>query len=82
MYSSPRNSDMSHLNVHKFFGSEVASKIQQVGITRDTIILVYHVSTFDPRLLRRFLESAGYFDLFATQRELHTDGKYPPLASV
>ncbi|KAI0430588.1 hypothetical protein F5Y09DRAFT_330948 [Xylaria sp. FL1042] len=59
VYSSTRNSDrISHMNVH-----EVASKIQQVGITRDTIILVYHVSTFDLRLLRRFLESAGYIGL-------------------
>lgn len=58
VYSSPRDSDMSHMNVH-----EVASKIQQVGITRDIIILVYHVSTFDLRFLRRFLEPAGYFDI-------------------
>jgi hypothetical protein len=56
VYSLTRNPDISHMNVH-----EVALKIQQAGITQDTIILVYHVSTFDLGLLRRFLESAGYF---------------------
>lgn len=71
VYSSPRDSDMSHMNVH-----EVASKIQQAGITRDTIILVYHTSTFDLRLLRRFLESAGYFDL------LPPDENCIPMANI
>jgi hypothetical protein len=56
VYSSTRNPDICHMNVH-----EVASKLQQVGITQDTVILVYHVSTVDLRLLRWFLESAGYF---------------------
>ncbi|KAF3063385.1 hypothetical protein CFAM422_010200 [Trichoderma lentiforme] len=55
VYSSTRK-DISHMDVH-----EVALKIQQVGITKDTIILVYHSSTFDLTLLRQFLESAGYF---------------------
>ncbi|KAI3330212.1 hypothetical protein F4824DRAFT_492409 [Ustulina deusta] len=55
VYSSTRK-DISHMDVH-----EVALKIQQVGITQDTIILVYHTSTFDLTLLRQFLESAGYF---------------------
>jgi len=56
VYSSTRNAGLSHMNVH-----EVAFRLRQVGITQSTVILVYHATIFDLRLLRRFLESAGYF---------------------
>jgi hypothetical protein len=56
VYSSTRKARLSHMNVH-----EVAFRLQQVGITQQAVILVYHVTTFDLKLLRRFLESAGYF---------------------
>jgi hypothetical protein len=46
------------MNVH-----EIAMKIQQAGITQDTAVIVYHKSAFDLKLLRRYLESGGYFDL-------------------
>lgn len=55
VYSRSRIPGIGHMNVH-----EVSSKLQQVGITPDTVILVYHLSTMDLSLLREFLESAGY----------------------
>jgi hypothetical protein len=56
VFSSTRKlGDISCLDVYK-----VASKLQQAGITQDTMILVWHMSTSDLTLLRLFLESAGY----------------------
>lgn len=58
VYSSSRISGISRFNVH-----EVASKLQQAGITPDTIFLVWHTSRADLSILRQFLESAGYFNI-------------------
>jgi hypothetical protein len=58
VYSRSRIPGISYMNVH-----EVVLKLQQVGITPDTVILVYHVSAMDLSLLREFLESAGYTDI-------------------
>jgi hypothetical protein len=56
VYSSRR--EISHMNV-----DEVASKIQEVGITQDTVILVYGSHSLDLVILREFLESGGYLNL-------------------
>jgi hypothetical protein len=48
----------SHLSNHI---KRVTLGKRLVGITQSTVILVYHATNFDLRLLRRFLESAGYF---------------------
>lgn len=58
VYSSSRLSDITHFNVH-----EIASKLQQAGITPNTIFLVWHVSKADLSMTRQLLESAGYFDI-------------------
>lgn len=39
---------------------QIASKLKQAGITPDTIVLVYHVSVTDLKLLRELLESSGH----------------------
>ncbi len=51
------------MNVH-----EIASKLQRVGITPDTVVLVYHKSAFDLRILRQLLESAGYHGILPTDK--------------
>lgn len=56
VYSSARNTGPSHMNV-----DEVAFRLRQVGISPSTVIIVYHATKFDLKLLTRFLESAGYF---------------------
>lgn len=40
--------------------SEIAEMIVNTGVTRESIILIWHTSTFDLDLLRELLESAGY----------------------
>ena len=55
VYNSSWTSNIGHLNVH-----EIASKIQAASIAPNTIVLVYHKSADDLRILRQFLESAGY----------------------
>ena len=55
VFSPFRIRDIGRINV-----DEIASQLQEAGITQDTIILVYHKSPFDLRILRGFLESAGY----------------------
>ncbi|RSL43180.1 hypothetical protein CEP54_015183 [Fusarium duplospermum] len=55
---SPCRLSIDSMTVH-----QVASKLKEVGITPNTIILVYQVSTTDLRLLRELLESSGYFDI-------------------
>ena len=40
--------------------SEIAEMIINAGVTRESVILVWHTSTFDLDLLRELLESAGY----------------------
>ena len=55
VFSPFRIRDIGCINV-----DEIASKLQEAGITQDTIILIYHKSPFDLRILRGFLESAGY----------------------
>jgi hypothetical protein len=52
------------MNVH-----EVAGKIRETGISQDTVIIVYHKTLFDLRLLRDFLESGGYFDLLPPETQ-------------
>ncbi|KAI1744546.1 hypothetical protein F4680DRAFT_405137 [Xylaria scruposa] len=76
VYSSTRK-DISHVDVH-----EIALKIQQVGITLDTIILVYHISTFGLTLLRQFLESAGYSAVLPPDKNCNTHGQYSSPASI
>ncbi|KAH0562098.1 hypothetical protein GP486_003203 [Trichoglossum hirsutum] len=58
VFSSSRISNIGCINA-----DEIASKLLQVGITQDTIILVYHRSPFDLRTLRHFLESAGHHEI-------------------
>jgi hypothetical protein len=43
--------------------SEIAEMIINAGVTRKSIILTWHTSTFDLDLLRELLESAGYDDV-------------------
>jgi hypothetical protein len=43
------------MNVH-----EIAQTLQQKGISQDTIILVYHKTRMDLKILRQLLESQGY----------------------
>jgi hypothetical protein len=64
-------SGISRMNAH-----EVASRLQQAGITKDTMILVWHTSTMDLALLRQFLESAGYVHI------LPSDNNCIPLIQV
>jgi len=63
VYSPSRISDIGRMNVH-----EIASKLQRVGITPDTVVLVYHKSAFDLRILRQLLESAGYHGILPTDK--------------
>ncbi|KAG5746776.1 hypothetical protein H9Q70_010552 [Fusarium xylarioides] len=56
VYSRSRNLD--RLNVH-----EIARKIKASGITSKSLILVWHTSRFDLRLLRNFLSQGGYDDI-------------------
>ncbi|KAG4291190.1 hypothetical protein FPRO06_03076 [Fusarium proliferatum] len=56
VYSRSRNLD--RLNVH-----EIARKIKASGVTPKSLILVWHTSPFDLRLLRNFLSQGGYDDI-------------------
>ncbi|KAJ3466696.1 hypothetical protein MRS44_004260 [Fusarium solani] len=58
VYSPSRLSNIDRMTVH-----QVASKLKEVWITQNTIILVYQASTTDLRLLRELLESSGYFGI-------------------
>ncbi|KAJ3531460.1 hypothetical protein NM208_g8870 [Fusarium decemcellulare] len=58
VFAPSRSSDIDRMNVH-----EIASALQRVGISRDTIIISYHLSTNDLGLLRNLLESNGYRNL-------------------
>lgn len=71
IFSSSRTPDIGRMNA-----DEIASKLQKAGITQDTVIFVYHKSTFDLRILRDFLESAGY------HRILPPDEKCIPLLQL
>jgi hypothetical protein len=53
--------------------SEIAEMIINAGVTRKSIILTWHTSTFDLELLRELLESAGYDDILPPERKLHPD---------
>jgi len=46
------------MNVH-----QVAARSKEVGIYRETIILVWHTNTADLKILRNFLDSDGYSDI-------------------
>lgn len=46
--------------IDRLNADEVAYKLQAAGITRDTVILVWHTGRTDLRILRRFLESSGH----------------------
>ncbi|KAF4471029.1 zinc finger 76 (expressed in testis) [Fusarium albosuccineum] len=39
---------------------EIAETLQKAGVTQTSIILVWHVNTFDLTILKELLESAGY----------------------
>lgn len=58
VFSPSRIRNTGRMNV-----DEIASKLQQAGITQDTVILVYHNSTTDLRILRQFLDTAGYYGI-------------------
>ncbi|KAF1963619.1 hypothetical protein CC80DRAFT_397754, partial [Byssothecium circinans] len=62
VYSSARNTSLEHMDV-----DEVAFRLRQVGISPSTVIIVYHATNFDLKLLTRFLESAGYFGYLPTE---------------
>jgi hypothetical protein len=55
VYSQARTSSPSRMNVH-----DVALKLQEVGITRDTVFLVWHNGKADQQILRMFLATGGY----------------------
>jgi hypothetical protein len=55
---SSRRQNIDSMTVH-----QVAQKLKQTGIHPGTIILVWAVNIGDLRILRNFLESAGYFDI-------------------
>jgi len=57
IYSSSR-SGIERMNVHL-----VAARLKEVGICRETIILVWHTNTADLKILRNFLDSSGYSDI-------------------
>ena len=61
VYNLSRASNIGRLNVH-----EIASKMQAASITPNTIVLVYHKSAYDLRVLRQFLESAGYSGILSS----------------
>jgi len=50
--------NIDHMNIHK-----IAETLQRKGISQDTIILVYHKTRMDLKLLRQLLESEGYCDI-------------------
>ena len=58
VYASSRRSHITHMDVH-----EIASALQQAGISQDTIILVYHQAAVDLRILRQFLAGGGYTEI-------------------
>lgn len=58
VFSPSRRSDIGRMNIH-----EIASTLQRVGISQDTVILVYHTSAMDLRVLRQLLESEGYYNI-------------------
>lgn len=55
---SARRSGIDHMNVH-----QVAARLKEVGICRETIVLVWHTCTADLNILRNFLNSGGYTDI-------------------
>lgn len=58
VYSLSRTPGIDRLDPH-----QIALKLQQAGITQDTLILVYHLSTTDLKLLGELLESAGHIGI-------------------
>ena len=58
MYSSIRESVISQMDVH-----QVAIKLKEIGINQNTTFLTWRKSTTDLKLLRRFLQLAGYADI-------------------
>jgi hypothetical protein len=42
---------------------QVAAKLKEAGIGPETFVLVWAVNNVDLKILRQFLESAGYFDI-------------------
>ncbi|KAI1041538.1 hypothetical protein LB505_001783 [Fusarium chuoi] len=53
-----RSRGLARMNVH-----QVAKKLEESGITPDTIFLAWHVSRTDLKLLRDFLAKGGYHDI-------------------
>ena len=58
VYSSRRESAIDQMDVH-----QVAIKLKEIGINQNSAFLTWHQAPTDLRLLRRFLESAGYTDV-------------------
>lgn len=57
VYSSHRLG-IDRMDVH-----QVAARLKEVGICRETIILVWHMNTADLKISRNFLDSGGYSDI-------------------
>ena len=58
VYSSMRESVLSQMDVH-----QVAIKLKEIGINQNTTFLAWRKSTTDLKLLRHFLQLAGYADI-------------------
>jgi hypothetical protein len=57
VFSSKRKK-IDRMTVH-----QVAAKLKEAGIGPETIVLVWAVNNVDLKILRQFLESAGYYDI-------------------
>ncbi|KAH8889396.1 hypothetical protein GQ53DRAFT_652574, partial [Thozetella sp. PMI_491] len=63
VYASSRRSSIGHMNVR-----EIASSLQRLGISQDTIFIAYHSSATDLQVLRRLLVSEGYDNILPPDR--------------
>lgn len=71
VYAPSRRSTIDHMNV-----GEIASSLQRLGISQDTIFIVYHLNSSDLRMLRKLLVSEGYDNI------LPHDKNYIPLINI
>jgi hypothetical protein len=63
VYAPSRHSRIDHMEVR-----EIASALQQLGISQDTIFIVYHTSKTDLQMLRKLLVSEGYDHILPPDR--------------
>lgn len=63
VYASSRKSTMEHMSVQ-----EIASALQRLGISQDTVFIVYHTNRADLQILRKLLVSEGYDNLLPPDR--------------